>query len=105
LEEEMARWMAVPAGEAVQPKEIASFLGKLVFASQVVKNGRTYMQGMLTQFKGAVVDWRRGMVKLTADSYGQLCVKPAFKRDLLWWRAHLRGQSLARGRVRKHSYA
>ena len=41
-------------------RELASFLGKLVFVSQVVKGGRTYMQGMLAQFKGLVVDWRRG---------------------------------------------
>ena len=39
------------------PRELASFLGKLVFVSQVVKGGRTYMQGMLSQFKGLVVDW------------------------------------------------
>ena len=46
----------------VEPKELASLLGKLVFASQVVSGGRTYMQGMLSSFKGLVVDWRRGAV-------------------------------------------
>ena len=43
-------------------KPLASLLGKLVFASQVVPGGRTYMQGMLSQFAGFVVDWRRGLV-------------------------------------------
>ena len=31
--------------------------------SQVVVGGRTYMQGMLSQFKGLLVDWQRGQVK------------------------------------------
>ena len=38
----------------VDPTELASLLGKLVFSSQVVRGGRTYMQGMLAAFQGFV---------------------------------------------------
>ncbi|KOO30544.1 reverse transcriptase family protein [Chrysochromulina tobinii] len=60
---EMEMWMAREPEEGelkADPRELASFLGKLVFVSQVVAGGRTYMQGMLTQFKGLLVDWQRG---------------------------------------------
>ena len=34
------------------PRELASLLGKLVFASQVVWNGRPFMQSLLSSFAG-----------------------------------------------------
>ena len=77
------------------PRELASFLGKLVFISQVVKGGRTYMQGMLGQFRGLVVDWQRGRVKPSAGVWRDLQVSPAFWRDLRWWKGHLDKRSLA----------
>ena len=40
----------------VEPKELASLLGHLVFASQCVRGGRVYMQGMLSAFQGLEVD-------------------------------------------------
>ena len=46
-----------------EPKELASLLGMLVFSSAAVPHGRTYMQGMLRQFGGLDVDWKRGVVK------------------------------------------
>ena len=96
LESEMAKWAElehVSEAEA-EPRELASFLGKLVFASQVVRNGRTYMQAMLSQFQGLIVDWRRGSVSSTSGSTIPLKLKPGFFRDLRWWRSHLRGRSL-----------
>ena len=70
----------------VEPKPLAKLLGLLVFASQVVPGGRTYMQGMLAQFKGLEVDWRRGLVKPTKGAqWSQVEVTDSFWRDLEWW--------------------
>jgi hypothetical protein len=80
---------------ATDPRELASFLGKLVFVSQVVAGGRTYMQGMLNQFKGLLVDWQRGQVKPSSGGWRELSVSAAFWRDLRWWREHLDTRSLA----------
>ena len=79
----------------VEPRELVSFLGKLVFVSQVVRGGRTYMQGMLAQFKGLIVDWRRGEVKPAGGHWDQMVVTEGFWRDLAWWRENLHYQSLA----------
>jgi hypothetical protein len=56
-----------PAGEelSVGAKELAKLLGHLVFGSQVIPGGRTYMQSMLSSFAGLEVDWRRGAVRRT----------------------------------------
>ena len=97
LAEEMASWMTKKpkaGGLEVDPRELASFLGKLVFVSQVVYGGRTYMQGMLAQFKGLIVDWRRGEVKPAEGRWGKMTVTEGFWRDLAWWRVNLCHQSL-----------
>ena len=68
------------------PTELARLLGQLVFASQVVQGGRTYMQGMLSQFKGLEVDWRRGLVRRIKDSaWAEIELNDGFWRDLEWW--------------------
>lgn len=75
LIEAIEAWVALEPDEGdltTDPRELASFLGKLVFVSQVVQGGRTYMQGMLSQFKGLVVDWQRGQVKPTAGKWQDL---------------------------------
>ena len=98
LEEEMAQWLAKKPAEGnltVDPRELASFLGKLVFVSQVVQGGRTYMQGMLAQFKGMIVDWRRGEVKPAEGRWSRMEVTAGFWRDLAWWKENLQYQSLA----------
>ena len=72
----------------VDVHELASFLGHLVFCSQVVPQGRTYMQGMLSQFAGLEVDWRRGEVRATGGGkqWAQgVRLHPGFWRDLAWW--------------------
>ena len=51
------------------PRELASLLGKLVFASQVVWNGRAFMESMLSTFAGCEIDWRRGTVSLRRGSF------------------------------------
>ena len=74
---EIESWMALEpeAGElTADPRELASFLGKLVFVSQVVAGGRTYMQGMLNQFKGLLVDWQRGQVKPSSGGWRELSI-------------------------------
>ena len=97
LTKEMEDWRAVDDGSAqieVGPKELASILGKLVFVSQVVPGGRTYMQGMLAQFQGLVVDWSRGTVSVPHGGGRRMTVSRAFWRDLAWWRTHLATHSL-----------
>jgi hypothetical protein len=72
------------------PKELASLLGHLVFASQCVPGGRTYMQSMLSQFAGLEVDWRRGAVRWTkGGTWSQVEISDGFWRDLDWWSEHL----------------
>ena len=69
-----------------EPRELARLLGLLVFASQVVPGGRVYMQGMLSQFQGLEVDWKRGLVKPTnGHQWGSVRLGDAFWRDLEWW--------------------
>ena len=98
LAAEIESWMALEPEEgelAADPRELASFLGKLVFVSQVVAGDRTYMQGMLNQFKGLLVDWQRGQVKPSGGGWRELSISSAFWRDLRWWREHLDTRSLA----------
>ena len=88
-------WLEVrPAAGAnlqVDIHELARLLGHMVFASQVVPGGRTYMQACLAQFQGLEVLWDRGLVR-PVGSCGpgdRLAVSGQFWTDLLWWRDHL----------------
>ena len=93
LEALIGEWMEREPEEgelAVDPTEIARVLGRLVFASQVVRGGRTQMQSMLSTFKGTRVDWRRGVVEIDGVRGQALRLRPAFWRDLRWWHEHLR---------------
>ena len=93
LQAEISRWLDTEdrAGEEkVDLKALASLLGKLVFASQVVPGGRTYMQGMLAAFKGVVVDWRRGTVSTGGLRGLNLELHGGFWRDLRWWARNLK---------------
>ena len=91
-------WQSWQAGEAAagraaraQPKELASLLGKLVFASQVVWNGRPFMQSLLSSFRGLSVDWQRGVVTVRGVGAGVgVPLSRDFWQDLEWWRVHLR---------------
>jgi hypothetical protein len=91
----LQEWFArrPPSGESLRadPVELARLLGNLVFASQVFNGGRTYMQGMLSQFAGLEVDWKRGEVRPTgASRWGKgVVVADDFWRDLEWWDDHL----------------
>ena len=71
------------------PRELASLLGHLVFCSEVVPGGRTYMQAMLRQFAGLEVDWMRGRVRYVQSAWGSVQLQPGFWRDLAWWRSAL----------------
>ena len=84
LEAELDLWESKRRRDApveADVTELASLLGKLVFASQVVSGGRTYMQGMLSQFKGLVVDWRRGSVTEASGRSGPLLLSAGFWRE------------------------
>lgn len=91
LRERLDAWLARrPASgsdreEEVDPKDLATLLGHLVFASQVMPHGRIYMQGMLASFAGLEVDWRRGAVRLNGGRWGAMTVGAHFWRDLDWW--------------------
>jgi hypothetical protein len=87
-------WLArrPAAGERLQvgARELAQLLGHLVFGSQVVPGGRTYMQSMLSSFAGLEVDWRRGNVRRTrGGAWQEMEVGTGFWRDLEWWSDHL----------------
>ena len=73
----------------VNPRELAVLLGHLVFASQCVPNGRTFMQSMLSSFKGLVVDWRRGSVRHLGGPWSKMWVNASFFEDVEWWTSHL----------------
>ena len=73
----------------VNPRELAVLLGHLVFASQCVPNGRTFMQSMLSSFKGLVVDWRRGSVQHLGGPWSKMWVNASFFDDIEWWLSHL----------------
>ena len=78
---------------AADPKELASLLGHLVFASQVVPGGRTYMQNMLSVFGGLEVDWRHGQVRARHGEWQRVEVTREFWLDLEWWRDHLENRN------------
>ena len=95
LIDEWQRWQAAEAASGraarAQQKELASLLGKLVFASQVVWNGRPFMQSLLSSFRGLSVDWQRGVVTVGGVSAGVgVPLSRDFWQDLEWWRVHLK---------------
>ena len=67
------------------PREVAHLLGHLVFVAQCVSGGRAYMSGMLSQFRGLEVDWRRGQVRAKDGEWQRVVVTRGFWRDLDWW--------------------
>ena len=75
---------------SAEPRELASLLGTLVFCSEVIPGGRTYMQGMLRQFAGLEVDWIRGRVRYARGRWRAVPLSDGFWRDLSWWRSALR---------------
>ena len=72
-----------------EPRELAGLLGHLVFCSEVVPSGRTFMQSMLRSFKGLEVDWMRGSVRYVRSAWQRLELSGGFWRDLAWWRSAL----------------
>ena len=93
-----------------EPRELAVLLGKLVFASQVVWNGRAFMQAMLSSFAGCEIDWRHGKVSFRGGSFTKRMGLPGgFWDDLDWWGEHLVERYSVpwtdNSRRRKRSYA
>ena len=94
---ELRRWREWAAGERREgraprplPRELASMLGKLVFASQTVVNGRPFMQSMLSSFQGCEVDWRRGQVSFRGGANtARMSLPEGFWADVDWWLDHL----------------
>jgi len=87
-------WLARRPGEgataSAEPLELAQLLGHLVFISDVVPCGRTYMQAMLRQFRGLEVDWARGAVRHAHGAWRSMQLDGGFWRDLVWWRSAMR---------------
>ena len=54
------------------PRELASFVGQLVFAAEVIPGGRTFMQAMVRQLGGLEVDWIRGTVRSLMGEWRQV---------------------------------
>ena len=74
----------------VEPQPLAVLLGHLVFCSEVIPHGRTYMQSMLRSFAGLEVDWKHGVVRFVRESsWGLIHLPDGFWRDLVWWRSSL----------------
>ena len=67
------------------PREVAHLLGHLVFVAQCVSGGRAYMSGILSQFRGLEVDWRRGQVRAKDGEWQRVVLTSGFWRDLNWW--------------------
>ena len=87
-------WLARRPGDGedlavADPRELAVLLGHLVFASQVIPHGRTYMQAMLSSFTGLEVEWRRGKVRPVRGEWREMRLGRGFWRDLDWWDAQL----------------
>ena len=82
-------WMARRGSETTaDPVELAKLVGHLVFVSQVVPGGRTYLQGMVSQLSGLEVDWARGVVRplrVAGGGWRRVQLSGAFWRDLEWW--------------------
>ena len=105
-------WLAIrppdqSSSTSARPVELARLLGHLVFASQCVPGGRTYMQGMLSQFKGLEVDWRHGLVRTSRhEQWHEVDLSPSFFRDLAWWQDHLSSRNcVIVGTVGQHAAA
>ena len=77
----------------VEPVELAQLLGHLVFASQVVPGGRTYMQNMLSSFGGLEVDWKHGRVRPKRGAWDLVRLARQFWIDLEWWSDHLESRN------------
>ena len=89
LDEWSARQPAVGGVARAEPRDLARLLGHLIFASQVIPGGRTYMQCMLSAFSGLEVDWRRGLVRHKTCAWGLVTLRREFWLDLEWWSDHL----------------
>jgi hypothetical protein len=97
--QELAKWQARRPTDgaelSVDPEELARLLGRLVFVSQVIPHGRTYMQGMLSAFQGLSVDWRRHRVKRVGGTrFEEMTVHEGFWDDVQWWVDHMAARCL-----------
>ena len=78
-------------GATAEPRELARFLGHLVFVSEVVPGGRAYMQALLRQFQGLEVDWARRSVRYVRSNspWGRVPLSRDFWGDLVWFLSSL----------------
>ena len=65
-------------------REMAGILGRLNFACKAVHGGMMFMARMWDRFRGVLIDWGRGIVKL-ASGVRELKLDDEFWLDIEWW--------------------
>ena len=76
-------------GSRAHPKDLAQLLGQLNFAAQVVEGSSVFLDRMYAQFRGVLVDWKRGLVRIDGRRE-HLVLRKDFFEDVAWWRTNLR---------------
>jgi hypothetical protein len=79
-------------GSRVAPRQLARLLGLLNFAAQVVDGGAVFLDRLYSSFRGVVVDWKGGWVKL-GDGRQPMTLTADFFLDLEWWRQNLEARN------------
>ena len=69
-------------------RRLAEVLGKLNFASKAVPGGAFFMARMWDRFRGVVIDWGRGVVRII-DGVRDVKVDSEMWKDLEWWQVML----------------
>lgn len=70
--------------ERAPAREMAGILGRLNFACKAVYGGMMFMSRMWDRFRGVLIDWGRGSVKI-ANGVRDLQLDSEFWLDLEWW--------------------
>jgi hypothetical protein len=75
-------------GDRIHPEELARLLGNLNFAAQVIEPGQVFLNRMYSHFRGVIVDWKRGLVRVNGRGKA-LTLNDEFFTELRWWRENL----------------
>ena len=87
-------------GDVAKPLKVAALIGLLNFAAMVVDGCSIFLDRMYNQFRGVLIDWKRGLVKVDHRAR-YMRLKAEFFEDLRWWKTNVATRSsvplLARG--------